>query len=126
MDKKVKNIYTVKLTYKADITLTVEADNGDDALRMATEKAQAADNSEFNIYDEENIEIIGRITDVMNTAAISRFITRFFRFFSFIRLAPSLRIGTGNPLSAGYWPTQKISHSHLRVSCRYSRVYPAG
>jgi hypothetical protein len=59
MDKKVKNIYTVKLTYKADITLTVEADNGDDALRMATEKAQAADNSEFNIYDEENIEIIG-------------------------------------------------------------------
>ena len=59
MDKKVKNIYTVKVTYKADITLTVEADSGDDALRIATEKAQAADNSEFNIYDEENIEIIG-------------------------------------------------------------------
>ena len=59
MDKKAKNIYTVKVTYKADITLTVETDNGDDALRMATEKAQAADNSEFNIYDEENIEIIG-------------------------------------------------------------------
>ena len=59
MDKKVKNIYTVKLTYKADITLTVEADSGDDALRIATEKAQTADNSEFNIYDEENIEIIG-------------------------------------------------------------------
>lgn len=59
MDKKVKNIYTVKVTYKADITLTVETDNGDEALRMATEKAQAADNSEFNIYDEENIEIIG-------------------------------------------------------------------
>lgn len=59
MDKKVKNIYTVKVTYKADITLTVEADSGDDALRIATEKAQTADNSEFNIYDEENIDIIG-------------------------------------------------------------------
>lgn len=59
MNDKKKNIYTVKVTYKADITLTVEADNGDDALRMAAEKAQTADNSEFNIYDEENIEIIG-------------------------------------------------------------------
>ena len=59
MKDKQKNIYTVKVTYKADITLTVEADSGDDALRIATEKAQAADNSEFNIYDEENIDIIG-------------------------------------------------------------------
>lgn len=58
MKDKQKNIYTVKVTYKADITLTVEADNGDDALRMAAEKAQTADNSEFNIYDEENIDII--------------------------------------------------------------------
>lgn len=58
MNDKKKNIYTVKVTYKADITLTVEADNGDDALRMAAEKAQTADNSEFNIYDEENIDII--------------------------------------------------------------------
>lgn len=59
MNDKKKSIYTVKVTYKADITLTVEADSGDDALRIATEKAQAADNSEFNIYDEENIDIIG-------------------------------------------------------------------
>lgn len=59
MKDKQKSIYTVKVTYKADITLTIEAENGDEALRLASEKAQTADNSEFNIYDEEDISIVG-------------------------------------------------------------------
>ena len=59
MKDKQKSIYTVKVTYKADITLTIEAENGDEALRLASEKAQTADNSEFNIYDEEDIAIVG-------------------------------------------------------------------
>jgi hypothetical protein len=59
MKDKQKSIFTVKVTYKADITLTIEAENADDALRQASEKAQTADNSEFNIYDEEDITIVG-------------------------------------------------------------------
>ena len=59
MNDKKKSIFTVKVTYKADITLTVEAANADDALRLASEKARTADNSEFNIYDEDDITIVG-------------------------------------------------------------------
>ena len=47
------------MDYKADITFAIEADSADEAIRLASEKAQAADNSEFNIYDEENVTILG-------------------------------------------------------------------
>lgn len=59
MKDKQKSIFTIKVTYKADITLTIEAENADDALRLASEKARTADNSEFNIYDEDDISIVG-------------------------------------------------------------------
>lgn len=59
MKDKEKQIFTIKVTYKADITVVVEATNADDALRIASHKAETADNSEFNIYNEENIEVIG-------------------------------------------------------------------
>lgn len=58
MKDKQKSIYTVKVTYKADITLTVESDNADDAIRLASDKAKTADNSEFNIYDEMDVSIL--------------------------------------------------------------------
>lgn len=58
MKNKQKSIYTVKVTYNADITLTVESDNADDAIRLASEKAKTADNSEFNIYDERDVSIL--------------------------------------------------------------------
>ena len=58
MKDKEKQIFTVKVTYKADITVVVEATSADDALRLATQKAETADNSEFNIYDEQDINIV--------------------------------------------------------------------
>ena len=58
MEERQKSIFTIKVTYNADITLTVESDNTDEAIRLASEKARAADNSEFNIYDEKDICVI--------------------------------------------------------------------
>ena len=58
MKDKEKQIFTIKVTYKADITVVVEADSADDALRIATQKAETADNSEFNIYDEQDICVV--------------------------------------------------------------------
>lgn len=40
MKDKEKQIFTVKVTYKADITVVVEANSADDALRIATQKAE--------------------------------------------------------------------------------------
>lgn len=58
MEEKQKSIFTIKVTYNAEITLTVESDDTDEAIRLASEKAQTADNSEFNIYDEKDVSII--------------------------------------------------------------------
>lgn len=58
MEERQKCIFTIKVTYNADITLTVESDDRDEAIRLASEKAQAADNSEFNIYDEKDVSVI--------------------------------------------------------------------
>lgn len=58
MEETQKSVFTIKVTYNADITLTVESDDADEAIRVASEKAQAADNSEFNIYDEKDVSII--------------------------------------------------------------------
>ena len=58
MEERQKCIFTIKVTYNADITLTVESDDRDEAIRLASEKARTADNSEFNIYDEKDICVI--------------------------------------------------------------------